>query len=60
VICSPHVCFNNVFLPFLACYRTLRDSEVRAISRRVAVARKDLSVAEVGRLFIMYQNVYDQ
>lgn len=40
----------------LACYRTLRDSEVRAISRRVAAARKDLSVAEGAEA--LYQKRY--
>jgi hypothetical protein len=33
-----------------ACFRTLRESEVRAVSRRVAAARKDLSIAEVSLL----------
>ena len=36
-----------------ACYRTLRDSEVRAVARRVAAARQDLSVAEVNIFILM-------
>lgn len=41
-----YVCgFNDPY--FSACFRTLRDSEVRAVSRRVDAARKDLSIAEV-------------
>jgi len=42
----------------LACYRTLRDSEVRAVSRRVAAARKDLSVAEGAEA--LYQKKYSE